>query len=335
MRVFPNGIGFSIFLGMSILAAWGSPDFAEICGAWRGGILKDIAVIIIFFIQGYKIKPDWLGEVWRRPGNTIRTQLGIWICPAAVVFTCQALGLLLPAWFSSFILLACLPTTIASCVVYSEKAGGDSNFALVQATLSNLAAPAFIFLAWVCLQGRNSGLSWETFLDLTVSTVPSLFCLTALPLLFGWRVAQRARYLDGTPWGNWISQKGPLISIAWLAYLAMGQVFSEVEPITCLELSRELVPPLTIGWLGLAVFAWLWSYGGEMSQASRLAVFFCVSQKSLATGLPMIQILVGAESQAVVYWVFPLIIFHFIQLLLGIPVLSLLRKIGMARSFSI
>ena len=334
MRVFPNGVGFSIFLGMGILAAWGFQDFTQICGAWGGGVLKKSAVILIFFIQGYKIKPDLMADAWLRPGNTLRTQLGIWICPAVVVFGFKAMGLLEPAWFPSFILLACLPTTIASCVVYSEKAGGNANFALAQATVSNLVAPVFIFLAWVCLQGMSPGLSWETFRELAASVFLSLFCFTALPLLVGWVFAQKITCLDATPWGNWITQKVPLISIAWLAYLAMGQVLSDIEPVSCLKLSQELVPPLTIGWLGLAVLAWLWSYGGKMNQANRLAVFFCVSQKSLATGLPMIQILVGAESQALVYWVFPLIIFHFIQLILATPVLCLLRKIATPRSFS-
>ncbi|MDG1138958.1 MAG: bile acid:sodium symporter [Opitutales bacterium] len=327
MRVFPNGLGFSILLATSLTLAWASKDFAYDCARWGGGICSDAAIILIFFLQGYKMNRGELAKVRYQSGQTIRVQVGILLCPALVVFCCWFLGLVVPQWLSPFILLAFLPTTIASGVVFSEKAGGDPGFALGQATLSNLLGPAIVFFLWVCLHGNHTGLSINNLVDHIGFTLIEIFCFTALPLLIGSWVAGNYPLLKRKSWGSWIIGKIPVVCIAWLAYLAMSEVLANVETHVCVQLFKELLFPLSLGWGTLAIIAWFWSQGKEMDQERRISSFFCITQKSLATGLPMIQILVGAENQDFVLWVFPLILFHFIQLLFGIPVLHLLRRI--------
>ena len=326
MRVFPNGLGFSILLASSLTLAWFSKDSANVFGQWGGGIFNHAAIILIFFLQGYKMKRTELFKIWHQPGHTIRVQVGIFLGPALIVLCAWFFDLLTPQWLPPFILLACLPTTIASSVVFSEKAGGDPGFTLGQATLSNLLGPVIVFFAWVYLQGDLTDLYGTRIVDLIGLSLPKIICFTVIPIMIGWWIAQRHPCFASKSWGKWIIGNVPLICIAWLAYLAMGQVLSQVDAQICLQLFGELLLPLSLGWGALAIFAWLWSQGAEMNRERRVSAFFCVTQKSLATGLPMIQILGGAECQDFVFWVFPLILFHFIQLLLGFPILHLLKR---------
>ena len=50
--------------------------------------------------------------------------------------------------------------------------------------------------------------------------------------------------------------------------------------------------------------------------------FFCLSQKSLAMGVPMIQILSGGSGMELAYWMMPILVFHLIQLVFGIPLIA-------------
>ena len=64
----------------SYLAAWGSPKILHnVFGQWGGGIFNHAAIILIFFLQGYKMKRTELCEdlasTWAYNQGT---QLGIW-----------------------------------------------------------------------------------------------------------------------------------------------------------------------------------------------------------------------------------------------------------------
>ena len=91
------------------------------------------------------MKRTELFKIWHQPGHTIRVQVGIFLGPALIVLCAWFFDLLTPQWLPPFILLACLPTTIASSVVFSEKAGGDPGFTLGQATLFQLALGLLLF----------------------------------------------------------------------------------------------------------------------------------------------------------------------------------------------
>ena len=160
MRVFPNGLGFSILLASSLTLAWFSKDSANVFGQWGGGIFNHAAIILIFFLQGYKMKRTELFKIWHQPGHTIRVQVGIFLGPALIVLCAWFFDLLTPQWLPPFILLACLPTTIASSVVFSEKAGGDPGFTLGQATLSNLLGPVIVFFCVGLFAGRPYRFIW-------------------------------------------------------------------------------------------------------------------------------------------------------------------------------
>ena len=58
----------------------------------------------------------------------------------------------------------------------------------------------------------------------------------------------------------------------------------------------------------------------------RSEVVFCLSQKSLAMGVPMIQILTSGSGKELAYWMIPILVFHLIQLVFGIPLIAWYEK---------
>ena len=84
--------------------------------------------------------------------------------------------------------------------------------------------------------------------------------------------------------------------------------------------------PLVAGWIILVFLSLVWSRCVERPFERRVAILFCLSQKSLAMGLPMLQILSDGSNASFSYWLIPLVLFHFIQLLLGIPLIGFHRK---------
>ena len=124
MRVFPNGFGFAILLGLAIGFASFNPALVQQWNLLGNGVLSQLIVILIFLLQGWKLD---LKKLLKSLGNfdqTIRIQLGLLICPCFAVLVGDFFGWFEDDWFDAFLFLAFLPTTISSSVVYTRNAGG-------------------------------------------------------------------------------------------------------------------------------------------------------------------------------------------------------------------
>ena len=62
---------------------------------------------------------------------------------------------------------------------------------------------------------------------------------------------------------------------------------------------------------------WFFSKRWARKRIFRLHNFFCLSQKSLATGLPIATILFSENAELVMRMILPLFCIHFLQLLVG------------------
>ena len=105
--------------------------------------------------------------------------------------------------------------------------------------------------------------------------------------------------------------------VFYLAYFSFCSLFA--------EFGNELFGP-SAGILAAVVLVLLlivtvlaWALGGFVSHSrkARVTFFFCGSQKSLALGLPLAQMLFVFDENSVGLLVLPLALFHFGQLFLG------------------
>ena len=331
MRVFPNGMGMLFILGISFCMAWIDPSAVVSFDPLSTDLLSKFVIFGNFFLQGWKLSPPRLYEVWSDGFALCMTQIAILAIPIALVLGSWVFGLIDHEKLSPFLLLACLPTTVSSCVVYTERAGGDSNYALGQASISNFLAPLFVPLAWFFLINpvQNLDLVNGEISSLTVIFV-NLMMMVILPCFLGYKSNKFFRWGPGTFVG-WILNQLPFLGIAILAYFALCEALLENGRDLCLREAIELSAPLTIGFFILGCISWVLSGWIRSDLSGRLAVFFCLSQKSLAMGIPMVHLLAGNSLQTFV-WIFPILLFHFIQLFFGAIMIPLF-KIGRTQKF--
>ncbi len=333
MRVFPNGLGQVFLLGIFVLFAFLRPALAGDLSEMGNGVLAKGAIWVIFFVQGWKLRTQKIAEALRDPMDLLRGQAAIFLLPLLVLTFGLGLGCVRNPWTTPLFLLAVLPTTISSCVVYSRAAGGDADYALVQSTLSNLLAPLVLAIACYWLDGGGWGLGIDRLGALTVAVGPKIFLLILGPCLLGWMV--RAKASSCLPPGKWsrIGKNAPLLGIAFLAYLAFGKVLVSHGTDLFFGFIVELLGLLVCGWVLLALLSWFWSRLTQRQGDRRVASFFCCSQKSLAMGLPVIYLLGASDEDFLVRCIIPLLLFHLIQLLMAAPLIPWLRKFASARRF--
>lgn len=223
--------------------------------------------------------------------------LGFMALPDGVVGSATKLGL-------AFLCL--VPSTVQSSITFTSIAGGNVPGAMVSATASNLLGVVLTPLLVILLLPTtgSGGVGLDQFLGVVVQLL--------LPFVLGqlsrrWsagfmeRNARQIKYWD----------QGV---ICLVVYSAFSDFFAQGTwrdlPLGDLAVMTGLSVVL------LAVMLWLtWHLGGwlRFDRADRIAILFCGTKKSLATGVPMASVLF--VDQAVGLVVLPLMVFHQLQLL--------------------
>jgi sodium/bile acid cotransporter 7 len=280
---------------------------APASGAFATGLdrVTTAAVVLLFFLYGARMATS---EVWDGLRN-VRLQGGML---AATYLLFPVLGLavqLLPGSVlpedlqTGLLYLSLLPSTIQSSVVFTSIARGNVAGAICGATVSNVLGivltPLLVGVIMSRAGGPVGGSAGATLLQLL------------LPFLLGQLLQPKI--------GAWVRAHKPLTLVtdrSTILLVAYGSV-SEAE-------ASGVWDDLTVGVLVVlvAVCALLltvmllatWTGGRllRLSRADRIALLMCGSKKSLATGLPMANVLFGPVAAAGV--ALPVIVFHQLQL---------------------
>lgn len=269
----------------------------------------NIAIAVLFFMYGGRLSTTealaglkhWrlhaviLGftfVVFPLAGLTFRL-LEPWLLPTSLV-----LGLLF---------LCAAPSTVQSSITFTSMAGGNVAGAVVSASVSNLLGvvltPLIVILTMNSVSG---GLAFD------FGAVINLVFQILVPFLLG----QLSRPLVAT-WlsenNSWLKNvdRGIIVAIVYKAF-SMGMV----EGMWTMVSVRDLVVLTLVCCVLLALMLWLtWWLSGRLgfSRGDRIAVQFCGTKKSLATGVPMAMVLFPGT--AVGLMVLPIMIFHQLQLM--------------------
>lgn len=325
MRVFPNGSGLLLGLSIAFACAWFFPNRGDMGKFFFPEIVSKFAVVLIFLVQGWNLKISSFRVVYKDINRVVLVNGLIFIGPLIFVFLFYQIGFFPEYWISGFLFLAILPTTISSCVVYTTAAGGNSDVALGYATASNLLAIFWVPFAWVNLANGSGNEIGEQWISFGVHVLPQIFFLVVLPCLIGWLGCYACFRNDKNTLGEHL-KKATFICILLLAYLGLSKTVLRIGRDEFLILIFELLPylilflifHLTLSWFGSGIFSF--------NRKQRVAEFYCISQKSLAMGLPLAGLLIGSEPQLTIPIVCPLLIYHFLQLAVGTCFLSRLKE---------
>ena len=274
------------------------------------GDITAVAIGLLFFLHGAKLSREALVAGlthWRLHLLVLASTfvmfplLGLAIKPLALL-------VLTPDLYLGILFLCLLPSTVQSSIAFTAVARGNVPAAICSATASNFIG---IFLTPVLvgvLILHGAAASGRAPLAAILSIVEQLL----LPFIAG----QLLRPMIGA----WVDRNKGMLkyvdqgSILLVVYGAFSASVAEglwhhISGVTLLALLGLNCLLLAIA-LGLATFA---SRRLGFSKEDEIAIVFCGSKKSLASGIPMAKVLFAPTSLGMI--ILPLMLFHQIQLM--------------------
>ena len=295
-----------------IMALLGTVVIASLFPASGGGervlgVATNIAIALLFFLYGARLAPKQALEGLRHWRLHSLVLAATFIVFPAIVLGLRAVApdLMSPGLWTGMIFLAVLPSTVQSSIAFTSIAGGNVPAALCAATVSNLIGIVVTpILTAVLLSTHGHAFSAGAIGDIM------------LHLLLPFMAGQFAR-----PWiGEWLARNkrvlGPVdrSSILLVVYAAFGEgVKQGIWQQLGWEQLGVLVAVNLVLLAVLLVGTTLIARGLGFSKSDEIAIVFCGSKKSLASGLPMASILFAGSQVGLI--VLPVMLFHQIQLI--------------------
>jgi len=270
-------------------------------------VVVHVAIAVLFFIYGAKISPAaiWTGIThWRRQGLIFATTF--------VVFPIIGFGVVklargyLDSGLATGLMFVCLlPSTVQSSIAFTSIARGNVPAALCAASVSNLAGVVITpLLATMFLSAHSGGLSLDAVRDIALQILlPFVVGQCARPLVGDWFTRQKTLTM--------LVDRGSILLVVYSAFSAgvVAGIWSQVTP---QMLALVLVLNMVILALVL-IFTTVAARSLRFSIEDEIAIVFCGSKKSMASGLPMANIIFSAGTVGLI--VLPLMLFHQMQLM--------------------
>ncbi|WP_226998599.1 bile acid:sodium symporter family protein [Tardibacter chloracetimidivorans] len=210
-----------------------------------------------------------------------------------------------PLW-AGMLFLAALPSTVQSSIAFTSMARGNVAGAVVAAAASNLLG--IVLTPFIVML-----LSEATGASVSLAGVGRIALLLLAPFVLG-QILRRwlADWVEKTRRITSFTDRATIILAVYVAFSeatneGLWQVLpvSDILRLAMLSVLLLALVMLTSGGIGRML---------GFSREDRIAIVFCGSKKSLATGIPMAKLLFAGSMVGPV--VLPLMIFHQIQLVI-------------------
>ncbi|EJN01690.1 bile acid:sodium symporter family protein [Phyllobacterium sp. YR531] len=297
---------FTVLLVVTVIIA----SFAPVSGeaAEYFGYATKIAIGLLFFLHGARLSRDVV------IAGFLHWKLHLTILAATfVLFPLLGLGIgflvpiiLSPALYAGVLFLCVLPSTVQSSIAFTSIAGGNVPAAICAATASNIFGMFLTpILAGVLLSAQGHA-------GFSLDALKSILLQLLAPFVLG-QILQ--------PWiGNFLRSKKKLLmpidrgSILMVVYLAFSESVTEGlwRTISISDLAILIVIDIVLLAIVLAV-TMFGSHWAGFSREDEIAITFCGSKKSLASGVPIATVLFAGQSIGGI--MLPLMLFHQIQLM--------------------
>lgn len=277
-------------------------------GADAVDTMTSVAIFGLFFGYGARLS---LSEAW---AGLRHWRLHLLILSITfLVFPLVALGLLsIPEGFLppmlvlGFAYLCLVPSTVQSSITFTSIAGGNVAGAMVSATASNLLGVILTPLLAVLILPTAGGhaIGFGSFFSVLLQLLlPFVLGQLSRPLT--------ASFMDRH--GKRVKQLDQFV-IALVVYGAFSDFFAS-GAWRLVGIADLLVMGLMCLGLLAVMLCFTWWLSGKLrfSREDRIAIMFCGTKKSLATGVPMASVLFAGQSVGLI--VLPLMVFHQAQLM--------------------
>lgn len=297
---------FTMLLVLTVLTASFFP--VQGTGAHYFGIATNFAIGLLFFLHGARLSRDVViaGLLhWRLHIVILLTTFGVFPLLAL------AMGVLVPtilpqALYTGILFLAVLPSTVQSSIAFTSIAGGNVPAAICAASASNIFGMFLtpLLVGVLFSVGGHGGFSWDVLEQIMLQLLA--------PFIAG-QILQ--------PWiGNWIRSKKKILmpvdrgSILMVVYSAFSEAVVEGlwHTFSLVDIATVIVANMVLLTLVLCITM----FGSRLlgfGRADEITITFCGSKKSLASGVPMANVIFAGQGIGAI--VLPLMLFHQIQLM--------------------
>ena len=300
-----DGFVLSIFLAVVVAAIFPARGaFADVMDWVVVGLIA-----LLFFLYGARLHPrealDGLTH-WRLHLTILSFTfilfpvIGLILKPVLTPLIGENLAL-------GILYLTLVPSTVQSSIAFTSIARGNVAGAIVSASASNLIGVFLTPLLVVVLMGSGAGvhITGSSVMKVVLEIlVPFLIGQLCRPLIAGFmsKYSAPTKYVD----------RGSIVVVVYVAFSGgvvsgMWSIVSAWDVVLVTAVSIVFVVAM------LAVTRWGPTRMG-FNRADVIAIQFCGTKKSLATGLPLATVMFA--SGTVGFVVLPLMIFHQVQLVL-------------------
>lgn len=270
--------------------------------------LSSTAVALLFFLYGAKLKSDAIIA-----GLTNWKLQGLIVAITYVVFPILGLSLtfLARSWLPDplivgFIFLAILPSTVQSSIALTAMARGNVPASICAASLSNILGVVFTpILAALFLSAADIKLNPDVVISIILQLLlPFVVGQLLRPLIGGW--IERNKMLTTA------MDRGSILLIIYSAFSA-GMVAGIWGQLDGFSLSVLVITDIAL----LSAVMLISNLMGRMARLpheDEVSLLFCGAQKSLASGVPLANILFAGHPVSMI--ILPLMLYHQFQLFL-------------------
>jgi sodium/bile acid cotransporter 7 len=297
---------FLVFLVATVIAASVLPCRGE--GAMVFGGITDAAITALFFLHGAKLSRDAIVAGVGHWRLHLLVAASTFVLFPAIGLAVRALGGgINPNMTAGVLFLCLLPSTVQSSIAFTAIARGNVPAAICSATLSNVAGifitPLLVGL-FMGARAAGGGINLHSILTIALQLLaPFIAGHLSRPLT----AKLLARHKDIAN----LVDRGSILLVVYTAFSA-----AVVEGLwkTLSAGDIALVLGLDAAVLAIALVATtLIARALGFSREDEIAIVFCGSKKSLASGVPMAGVLFPAA--AVGPLIVPLMLFHQMQLM--------------------
>lgn len=267
------------------------------------------AVALLFFLYGVKLKSDAIIA-----GMTSWKFQGLVVLTTFLLFPLFGLGMavMLKHWLpepliTGIVFLTILPSTIQSSIALTAMARGNVSATICAASMSNVLG-VFLTPALAALLLSTGTISVNGSSILTIFTqllLPFIAGQVLRPVLGGW--VERNRRL------TMIVDRGSILLIVYSAFSAgmVAGIWNELSGST-LTIVFAAIVVLFVIIMTILKFA---GQAAGFPREDQISLLFCGAQKSLASGVPMANILFAANQVSMI--ILPIMLYHQLQLLVS------------------
>ena len=269
-------------------------------------VVNAVAIAVLFFLYGARLSAaETIAGLknWRLHGVILLITFALYPLVSLLLQPLEAL--LGSGLFAGVVYLCLVPSTVNSSIVFTSIAGGNVPGAIVAASASNIAGVLLTpLLVLLLLDPTESG-------EVGLGTLRDIALQLLVPFVLGQLVH---RWLGNFASSKHVKQYDRLV-IGLVVYTALSRgidqgIFGIVgvwELVGILALTVVMVVGMLFVtlWLGRLL---------RFDRGDRIAIQFCGTKKSLASGLPIASVMFPAASVGLL--VLPLIVYHQVQLII-------------------